>query len=283
MGIDGQGNDLLVIDQHPLAGTELRGAQCPNRDGPLGALGIGVVGGVEGDVNSGPVGRGHEVEEHEAVRAARAPDPRAKHGIVDRRHIVHGTVDAVGQQAFIDFEKQVGAAHGATNPRHGSGSLSRILEAGQQRSDRVERFGRAGCGGGGHRGGEFVEPLAVDIGCLRAGSGVGRLQVAPDGSADGRELRHLQTVLTGVEPTKNPSQRGHVGARARRSLLLERGPVEVFLPVLATRAAGQEPVEGADRLAELRRGGSEAALGHRSERLASAERLAAEAGEIGGD
>ena len=71
--------------------------------------------------------------------------------------------------------------------------------------------------------------------------------------------------------------------RARGRLLLERGPVEVFLPVLTARAVGQEPVEGADRLTEFRRGGREAAFGHWTEGLAGAERLAAEAGEIGSD
>jgi len=241
--LDRQRRDPPIVDQNPLAGADRRGAQRVDGDRPLRAASVGMVRGVEFQVDNGLLQAGHEVEQHQSGCAAAAVDPRAEDRVVDRRRLVHGPIDGAPQQALVHVEEQVRTVDCGPHAGHRRRRLPRLLRPGQQRADRIECIGRAGGGPGRHGRREFFQPLGIDSLRVRILGGIGGLRIGGDGATDCGERRHLQAVLLRVEKFLEAAQHGGVGGGPGCGLGGQGRPVEIRFPGGATRAAGQQPVE----------------------------------------
>ena len=240
--LHGRGAGGVFVEKEPTPGPETRHAAAADGDRPLRAAGVGDVGGGEHEIECGTIGRRHKIEPHVATGAAAPAHSGAQHDLVDRHHLIDGTIHGLGEQALVHFKEDVRPGIGTTDGGHDIGGLACLRKPLENRRHRREAFGTARRGGRQQRRRQRTEPLAHAVGAVAA-SGISHFGIPGDRLPRPHKFGHVETGLGGVQEFFQPSQRGGVGGHSRGGLRLKGGPVEVGPPGRPALAAIEERVE----------------------------------------
>ena len=145
--LHGRGAGGVFVEKEPPTGSETRHAAAVDGDRPLRAAGVGDVGGGEHEIECGPIGRRHKIEPHVATGAAAPTHSGAQHDLVDRHHLIDGTIHGLGEQTLVHFKEDVRSGIGTTDGGHDIGGLACLCKPLENRRHRREAFGTARCGG----------------------------------------------------------------------------------------------------------------------------------------